>query len=65
MARLEDLNLTNDSVGEDIDYANLPPQDPNYDHMNEAFDDPGCPNAPGVIGDVGASLPVAASRLIH
>jgi hypothetical protein len=65
MARLEDLNLTSDSVGDDIDYANLPPQDPHYDHMNEAFDDPNCLHVPGAIGEVGASLPVSPSRLIH
>jgi hypothetical protein len=65
MARLEDLNLTNEPIGDDVDYADLPPQDANYDHMNEAFDDPSCPNAPGVMGEVGASLAVSASRLIH
>jgi hypothetical protein len=65
MARLEDLNLTDDPVGGDIDYANLPPQDPNYDHMREAFEDVACPNAPGVIGEPGASLDVRPSRLVH
>lgn len=65
MARIEDLQLSDDPIGDDIDYANLPPQDPNLDHLWEAFDDPGCPNAPGLVGEIGASLPVAGSRRVH
>jgi hypothetical protein len=65
MARLEDLDLANEPIGGDVDYDNLPPQDPNLDHMYEAFDDPACPNAPGMIGDVGKSLPVSPSRRVH
>ena len=62
MARLEDLNLTDEPVGDDIDYADLPPQDANYDHMWEALDDPGSLNAPGVVGKPGKSLSVPSSR---
>ena len=65
MARVEDLNLTHDPAGDDLDYSNIPPQDPNYDHMHEAFDDAACRNAPGVTGDYGASLPVSSNRSVH
>ena len=65
MARIEDLNVTDDPIGGDVDYENLPPQDSDLDDMYEAFDDPRCRNAPGLIGDVGASLPVSGSLRVH
>ncbi|PYR56707.1 MAG: hypothetical protein DMF85_15695 [Acidobacteria bacterium] len=57
---MADVNEAEYSEGE------LPPQDPNYDHMYEAFDDnAGCSSGPGLTGDYGASLPVESSDLIH
>jgi len=43
----------------------LPLQDPNFDHMYEAFNDAGCASGPGVAGDYGASLDVSPSRMTH
>lgn len=66
MARLEDLNLTNDPIdGGGGNYDELPPQDKNFDHMEEAFNDPACSNAPGMTGDIGKSLPVLPSPRVQ
>jgi len=65
MTRLEDLKLTDEPIGNDVDYDKMPRSDPHYDRMHEGFDDPACPNPPGVAGDYGAGLDVAPSTRVH
>ncbi len=45
--------------------AALPPQDANWDHIQEWLDGEFSNPPPGLIGELGASLPVYAPHVMH